>query len=159
MLVCRGRGALVAGFFRSHRDCYLYLFFCCLCISNSSFMGILYRRFFLVGWDYCDLWMYRRILDRELHVGHVVLGTPISGACIRLCQICLLLPEVELRCFILRLLSLPGATFPSLWLLVLIERCPCSGVRLIGFEGSLHTCVIDFRHIGSAIMSMDVQKS
>ena len=43
--------------------------------------------------------MWRRILDRGLHAGIVVLCTPISGACIRICQICVFLPEVEMCYF------------------------------------------------------------
>ena len=33
--------------------------------------------------------------------------------------------------FVLRLYFLPGATFPSLWFRVLLDRCSCLGVRLI----------------------------
>ena len=78
--------------------------------------------------------------------------------CIRICQICLSLPEVEI-CFFLRLLSLPDATFPSSWFRGLVDRCSCSRVRLISFDGSLHTCVKAFRQIDSAVMSVDVFKS
>ena len=38
--------------------------------------------------------------------------------------------------FFPRLLSLPDVTFPSCWFRVLIDRCSCSKVRLIGYEGS-----------------------
>ena len=37
--------------------------------------------------------------------------------------------------FVQRLLSLLGATFPSLWVRVLADRCSGSGVRLIGLDG------------------------
>ena len=103
--------------------------------------------------------MWRRILGQGLHADRAVLCTPISGACIRIGQICLLLPEVEILFLVLRLLFLPGATFPSSWFQVLVNRCICSGVRLIGFEGWLYMCVVVFRHIDGAVVSVDVVKS
>ena len=39
--------------------------------------------------------MWRRILERGLHVGRVVLCKPISEACIEICLICLSLTEEE----------------------------------------------------------------
>ena len=61
--------------------------------------------------------------------------------------------------FVLRLISLPGATFPSLWFQVLGDWCSYSGVRLIGFEGWLYTCVMELRHVNSIVMSLDIVKS
>ena len=40
---------------------------------------------------------------------------------------------------------------------VLVERS-CSKARLIGSEGWLYACVMDFRHIDSAVMSVDIVK-
>ena len=77
----------------------------------------------LIALEYWSLRMRRTILDRGLHAGRVVLCTPIFGACIRICQICLLFSEVEMRSFVLRLWSLPGATFPSLGFQGLVHRC------------------------------------
>ena len=71
----------------------------------------------------------------------------------------LLLSEVEMWFFVSRLLSSPGATFPSVWFQVFVDRCSCSGVRLIGCKGWLHTCVVSFQHTDSAVMSVDVVKS
>ena len=74
------------------------MFFHCYCISNSLFMGILYKRYFgrLI---LLRSFGYGREYGR-LHVSRAVLCAPISGACIRICQICLLLSEVEV-CFFL----------------------------------------------------------
>ena len=59
--------------------------------------------------------MWKRVVDRGLLAGRVVLCTPISaGACTK-SQICLLLSEYEMWFFVLRLLSPVDATFPSLW--------------------------------------------
>ena len=49
--------------------------------------------------------MWKRILDQGFHVDHVLLCMPISGACLRSRQICLLLPEVEMCFFFEALVS------------------------------------------------------
>ena len=67
---------------------------------------------------------------------------------------------VNVNFFVLRLLSLPGAPFPSLWFRVSADRCRCSGVRLIGFDRGLAVYVRDaFRRIDSVVMIVDVVKS
>ena len=58
-----------------------------------------------------------------------------------------------------RLLSLLGATFQSVRLQVLANRCSCLGVTLIDFECWLYACVMAFWHIDSAVTSMDIVKS
>ena len=42
------------------------------------------------------------------------------------------------------LLSLPNATFSSLWFQGMSDRCRCSGVRLISLECWLNTCAMFF---------------
>ena len=119
------------------------------CISNSLLMGILCKRYY-------RLLRLLRSLDVE--------ENPRPRASSRSCCVvypndCLLLPEVEM-CFCRESLfssTLPGVTFSShirsMSLLIYM------GVRLIDFEGWLYLCVITFRHIDSAVMSVDIVKS
>ena len=60
--------------------------------------------------------------------------------------------------FALRPLSLPGTTFLMSWFQVLVYLCSSSGVRLIGFYSWLYTCVMAFRHIDRAVMSVNAVK-
>ena len=80
-------------------------------------------------------------------------------ACKRICKICLLWPEVEMCFFVVRPLTFPGATFPSLWFRVLVDLCSCSGVWLIGSDGWLYRCVMALCCIDSVVMSVGVVKS
>ena len=93
-----------------------YFFYCC-CILNSSYLWASCTSVILVAWDYWGLRTWKRILNRGLHACRVVLCTPISWACIKIYRICLLWSEMEMCFFffVLRLLCLSGATFPSLW--------------------------------------------
>ena len=151
------QGRQVAGYFRSHRDCYLYLFFYC-CISNSLFMDILYKRYF----GHLRLLMSTDVENSGPRASRMtcrVLCANIRGLHKNLPDLSLIARGGDVFFFIFRLLSLPGATFLSLWFQILAEGCSCWGVRLIGFEGWLYTCVMAFRHIDSAVMDVDVVKS
>ena len=56
--------------------------------------------------------------------------------------------------FFLRLLSLPGAPFLSLWFRVSVDQFNCSKMKLISSENWLYTCVKAFWHIDSAVISV-----
>ena len=56
-------------------------------------------------------------------------------------------------------LAVRGRDVCFLFFRVLVDRCICSKVWLIGYECWLYTCVKSFWHIDSAIMSVVVVKS
>ena len=65
-------------FFRSHRDCCLYLFFY-YCVYRTPCLRALCTNVILVARDYWGLRMWRKIVHRGIHVGRVVLFASISG--------------------------------------------------------------------------------
>ena len=120
-------------------------------------MDILHKRYF-------GRLIVMRSSDVEENLGPRASHRPCSvvyvniRACIRICQICLLGSKVKMWFFVLKLLSLPGATFSSLRFRVLADRCSCSGARLICFGGWLYTCIMAFWRTDSAVISVDVVK-
>ena len=134
----------MAGFFMNYLDGCLYFFFYC-CISNSLFMGILYKHYFgrlrLLRSSYVE----ENSGPRDANIRH--LHKNLSD-----------LPLIARS----RDLIFCSETFVSSsrhssysWFQVLVGRCSCSGVKLICFEGWLYMCAMAIRHIDSAVTSVD----